>query len=376
MATGYSTAEVLAAKRIMGVISRVGPGLNPLSRFLGFNIGGNNRKQFGGRRFFYDVFNRTRKVAGARAPGQQSAMIAPQKVGEVSNTFPRAAETMELLYEDVYNRRKIGGPVTELDQMGLDYITRQELYLGERFSNLIEFQTAAMLRGLYYYQQSGDTLYHSFTSTTAAKTIDFQIPSGNKNQLDMLGSGAIIGSSWLTSSTDIPTDLFQINQAMQQLSGFSLGHIFLKSGLWNAIVNNDYVVAQAGSASSPVDSISKESDGNFTAVLRALPWLTFHIVDHGLDVWNGTTETYTQLIQDDCFIGLPSAPPSEYCQYLEGSEIVVEGPGKSAPQGEQFGFYPFAYPNFDPARWDLSAVFNGIPALTVPSAVVYGDATP
>ena len=57
-------------------------------------------------------------------------------------------------------------------------------------------------------------------------------------------------------------------------------------------------------------------------------------------------------------------------RYLEGSEIVTEGPG--GQRAEQFGFYPFAYPTHDPSGWELSAVMNGIPALFTPSAMAYG----
>ncbi len=374
MATGYAVADILAAKRIMGVVSRVKPGLTAISKILGFNIGGGNRAQYGGRRFFYDTFNRSRRVATGSLPGQSSNLIAPQKVGEVMGTFPRSAMTIELLDEDIYNQRRIGGPTAELDAMGLEYITRQELFLGEQFANMIEFQTAAMLRGAYYYQSVNGTLFHSFTSASAAQTIDFQVPSGNKNQLNMLGGGNIITASMLLPSTDVVTIFFNINQAMQQLSGFSLGHVICKSQFWNALINNDYVVSQAGSAATPLQSIDKDEDGNFTAVLRSMPWLTFHILEHGLEI--DSTYTYTQLIEDDHFICLPSAPASEYCQYLEGSEIVTEGPGVQAPRGEQFGFYPFAYPMFDPSRWNLSGVFNGVPSLKVPSAVCYADGTP
>ena len=60
-------------------------------------------------------------------------------------------------------------------------------------------------------------------------------------------------------------------------------------------------------------------------------------------------------------------------QYLEGSEIVTEGPG--GPKSEVFGFYPFSYPTHDPSGWDLCAVFNGIPALYLPNALAYGVIT-
>src|SRR5690242_888163 len=110
MATGRSVADILASKRIVKVVSQVGPGLTSLSRMFGMAIGGSNRGEFGGRKFFYDIFNNTRKVAHGSRPGSPTTRVAPQNVGEVMGTFPRAAETIPLLDEDIYNRRRIGGP--------------------------------------------------------------------------------------------------------------------------------------------------------------------------------------------------------------------------------------------------------------------------
>lgn len=370
MATGRSVAEILAAKQILKVVSRVKPALTALSTMFGFNIGGSNRIQFGGRQFFYDVFSRTRDVAGARNPGQQSAFIKPQKVGEVLGVFPRAAETIKLLDEDIYNRRRVGGPVSELDSLGESYITRQEMYLAERFANMIEFQTAAMLRGSYSYSQDGDNLYHAFSG--GSRTIDFKIPAGNKGGLDMLGGGNLIAASWATSSTDIPAHLMNINEAMQELTGYPLRNIVCKADVWGYVINNTKVAAQGGTANVVFERIQQDENGNFIAVLRALPWIKWHIMGHGLNL--GSSNAYTQLIEDDYFFGFPDPSP-EWCQYIEGSEIVTEGPGVGAPRGEQFGFYPYAYPMHDPSGWNLTAVFNGIPALYVPQAVVYGNST-
>ena len=88
------------------------------------------------------------------------------------------------------NRRDIGGPSTQLDHRGERFVTRQEAYLAQRFANLIEFQTAAMIRGTYSYDEVGDELRHSFDA--AETTIDFNIPAENKDSLDMLGDGGII----------------------------------------------------------------------------------------------------------------------------------------------------------------------------------------
>lgn len=370
MATGYSAADILAPKQIIGVFSRVKPALRTLSTLFGFNIGGANRTNYSnvGRQFFYDTFNSTRKVAPGRLPGQPSQEIAPQKVGEVAGTFPRVAMKMDLLDEKICNQRAVGGPATTLDQAGLSYITRQEMFMGEQITNVIEFQTMAMLRGAYYYVQSGDQLSHTWTSSGAAQTIDFQVPSGNKSTLNMLGSGAIL--STLTATTDFPSMVLNIKKAMQQLNGFTPTHFVCKSPLWNKIVNNDYVVAQGGSSNEPFKSFDMDDQGNAVAILRGIPWLKFHILDHGLEV--GSTPTYTDLIDDDYFSMFPDPSP-EWCQYLEGAEMVTEGPGYNAPRSWQYGTATYAYPRHDPSGWTLHALHNGIPQLTVPSAVVYGN---
>lgn len=95
----------------------------------------------------------------------------------------------------------------------------------------------------------------------------------------------------------------------------------------------------------------------------------FHIVDYGLEIWNGSSEVFTKLIPDDRAAFFPQPSP-RWVRYLEGSEIVTEGP--SGQRAEQFGFYPFAWPTHDPSGWELSAVMNGIPALYTPSAMAYG----
>lgn len=364
MATGLSIDAMFDPNRILGVFSRVKKAANPLSRLLGFNIGGSNRRPYAGREFVYDVFNSTRTVAQGRGPGQSSAVIEPQLVGQVRGTFPRAAEKMLLTDEKIHNLRAIGGPAGELDKAGETYINRQQLYMGERFANVIEFQTAAMLRGGYTFVQSGDTLAHDFTGTGVS--VDFRVPSGNKSQLNMLGAGNIISASWATNSTDIPTQLFGINNALLQLNGFSLAHICLTSSLWNSVVNNDYVQAQAGSSAAPAE-ISKEDDGTFTAVLKAMPWLTWHIIDNGLNI--GTSNTYTKLISDTSFIGFPE-PSAEWCEYLDGSEMVTEGP--TGTRSEKFGAYAYGHPQHDPSGWAMYGGLNGCPSLIVPSAVVYG----
>jgi len=364
---GVSTQQILAPKTILHAISQMGLPGTTLQRLFGWGFGGANVERQSGRNFSYDIFDNTRRVATGRVPGQASSRQEPQKVGNVNGTFPRAAETISLLDEDLLNRRAFGGGADQLDLGGESYITRQEAYLAQRFANLVEFQTAAMLRGSYTYHDDGDVLHHGFTG--GSLTVDFQIPAGNKTQLDMLGAGNILDADWALAATDIPLHLQNINAALLELTGMGLAHVVLTSVGWRYVLNNTKVQAMGGSVNTPFESMKRTSSGEFEAVLRALPWITFHIVDYGLQVWNGSAEVFTKLIANDRAAFFPQPAP-RWVRYLEGSEIVTEGPG--GQRSEQFGFYPFAWPTHDPSGWELSAVLNGIPALFTPSAMAYG----
>src|SRR5262245_24181110 len=153
----YATSQLLAPKTILKAISQLELPGTSLQTLFGWGLGGTNIARQGGRKFSYDVFNVTRKVATGRVPAQSLAVTKPQAVRGVSATFPRAAEKISLLDEELLNRRPIGGPDAGLDRSEL-FVTRQEAYLAQRFANLIEFQTAAMFRGQYSYTNDGDLM--------------------------------------------------------------------------------------------------------------------------------------------------------------------------------------------------------------------------
>lgn len=365
-----STRDLLASKTILRAISQIQAPGTTLQRLFGWGFTGANRRRQSGRNFAYDIFDATRNVATARLPAQASARIDSQLVGHSTGTFPRSAETIALRDEDLLNQRRIGGSIDQLDDEGEVFITRQEAYLAQRFANLIEFQTAAMLRGSYSFSSVGDELRHGFSG--GETTVDFKVPASNLTQLNMLGGGNILDADWNTPATDIPSHLYEINQAMVQLTGMGLAHIVVSSTVWQMLTSNEVIQAGGGTSQVVFETLRRNGSGEFTAVLRAIPWVTFHIVDYGLTVWNGSAQTYTRLIEDDHAAFLPE-PSARWTQFLEGSEIVTEGPGGT--RAERFGFYPFAYAVHDPSGWELSAVMNGLPALYTPSAVAYGKVT-
>ena len=56
-----------------------------------------------------------------------------------------------------------------------------------------------------------------------------------------------------------------------------LAHVVLTSVGWQHIVNNTKVQAQGGSANVVFDSLQRVGAGEFSVVLRAIPWITFHV---------------------------------------------------------------------------------------------------
>lgn len=375
---GRSVNELMAPEVILREVSRLQLPGTVLSDLFGWGMSARDPETQTGnmidyplRDGSYDVFNRTQEVATARVPGQAHANMPPQKVGKVRFTIPRSAERIPLTDEDLVNRRAIGQAVTVVDSMGENYIMRQKRYLAEKVANMIEFQTAALLRGSYTFDQQGDELRQGFSG--GEETIDFQIPSGNKNQLDMTGGGAIIDASWATSTTDIPGHFLEINDAMNSLTGLGIEHAVMNSRTFAYLLNNDKIKAQAGTSNTPFETYNRTGPARFSVTLKALPWLQLHIVDYKLRIWNGSAFAITSLIADDQVSMFPTPSPA-WVQYLNGGEVVTEGP--NGVRAFRHGAYFYGYPSWDPSGWNLCEVHNGIPALYIPAAIVNADVTP
>lgn len=358
---------------INSVISELNVVNDRLQTLFGGGMGGGNVQQYRGRNFGYDIFNQTREVSTGRAPGATAATIAANPVGRVSGVFPRFNEKLPLLFENIHNLRQIGGPTSELDAAGESYIRRQAQIVKQRFTNSREFQFAAMLRGSYTYTISGDDLIHAFSG--GSMTVSYQVPSGNRTavggsfaaNLNPLGSGNIITAAWSSSSTDIPSQIYAINAAGEQLTGYPIKHICCDSTVWNYVTSNSKVQALSGTANVVFDYLTRsDASHDFTAVLRGMPWITWHITDGGLNL-NGT---FSKLFPSTHAAFLPEPSP-EWVTYFEGSEVVSEVAANT--QAERFGSYFWAKPTDDPAGYQLHGVHNGIPVLFVPSAIFFGQ---
>lgn len=371
--SGRAVAELLAPEVILREVSQIQLPGTVLSDLFDWGLPARDPDNMTGnmvnyplREGSFDVFNRTRRLATGSVPGTANTNIKPQKVGRTRFTIPRTAEQIPLTDEELVNRRQIGQAVTVVDSLGENYLMRQKRYLAEAVANMIEFQTAALLRGSYTFSQNGDELRQGFTG--GEDTIDWQVPANNKNQLN-----GIIASSWATTTTDIPGEVSAVNRQCNTNTGLGIEHAVCNSKTWQYVINCDKVKAQAGTSNTPFETYNRTGPGQFEVTLRAIPWVQWHIVDYTLEIWDGSNFTDTALIADDQVSMFPT-PSAAWVQYLNGGEVVTEGP--RGPRAFQYGFYAYGYEQWNPSGWNLANVHNGIPALYVPAAIFNADVTP
>lgn len=296
-----SLHEVLSTQVTTRVVSREAGANHYLLQLFGMVPGGRNERQVGHRQFGYDIFNDTRTVAQGRLPGVAAGTATRQAVGRVQGVFPRMNEKLILLAEELHNFRVLGGPNSIFDNRGVQYTLRQQRYMGQRAGNWRMALLAGMLRGgLIYAHQSGDSVYYDFTSTGASWTIDWQMPAGNKTQLDITGGGDIITGTWATTTNDIPLMLNNINAALQQVVGTILGTIICPINVWQAVINNDYVQSLAGISNPPFTQqervVGRSNNGLPQTVIlgriAAVPWIDWIITNEGLKVGAPGSESF------------------------------------------------------------------------------------
>jgi hypothetical protein len=353
-------------------ISRLATPRARLGNFWGTNIGGPNTSDVGGIQFGWDIFDRVREIAKGRPHGTGPSSVAPNPVGHVSATAYRAHEKVHLAEARIFRTRGLGQPWGSIDVRGQRYVLAQQERIAQRFRNHREFLISRLMRGGFDILISGDDMIPVDTGNGHI-AVSFQIPAGNKSQLDMLGAGDILNVSWATvGSADIPTDIIQINAAFEQLHGRPLRHAWCDGATILYVMNNAKMQSLAGTANRVFQTFTPSGvvgpdgiqDTGFTVVFNAIPWLVWHVYESGLDV-NGTYTKYWPT----GVVGFTSDPDPGVVEWYEGSEVVAEN--VMDPGSERYGFAAWNTRVIDPAGFEMKALDVGLPVLYIPKAIAY-----
>lgn len=398
MATFISLHELLTPQVILKAVSRIRKFQGRLGRWVGFQPNRYNpdrvslegpNSRYGDTRFAsFRLDDVTRVVAKARAPGTGPASVPVNPVGEVRVSCARFHEKVRLLGEFLGNLSPIIGPNSQIDSGGQSYIARQTTHLAEKYNNTIELVAMGMFQDNLYFQLAGDNLLPVIGAPTAPNLgfqIPFQMPAGNKNQLNMLGTGNIINIGWQNTGAPLLKNCLMIQAAMTQLSGYQPKHFWMNSLQWYNVLLNTEVRNTAGSSNTPFaqyDRIKEmnadgEPGAEFSAELRGLPWAQWHISDDvlvtGSDIdptWASapSTATFIKVCPDNTVMIAPE-PSADWTELYLGAEWISENAGQ--PMTLKRGYTFWKEWVTQPSCIELIALMNMIPLLYVPKAIAF-----
>ena len=394
-----SLHDLLTPQVILKAVSRIRKFQGRLGRWVGFqpnrfnpdnvSLEGPNVR-YGDTRFAtFRLDDVTRVVSKGRAPGTGPASVPANPVGDVRVSCARFHEKVRLLGEFLGNLSPIIGPNSQIDTGGQSYIARQTVHLAEKYNNTIELMTTGMFQDNLYFQLSGDNLLPVIgapTSPNIGIQIPFQIPSGNKNQLNLLGTGNIINIGWQNTGAPLIKNCLQIQAAMTQLSGYQPKHFWMNSLMWYNVLLNTEVRNTAGSSNTPFASYDrvteKAVDGQpqpeFAAELRGIPWAQWHVADDVLvtnsdidPTWSSApaAATFIKVCPDNTVMITPE-PSADWTEMYQGAEYISENAGQ--PMTLKRGYTFWKEWVTQPSCIELIALMNMIPLLYVPKAVAFG----
>ena len=222
--------QIIGAENLVGVIQGIKPGvpsvlpeamLRPTDRVNG-NIG------------TYLKVEGTRKTARLVYYGGPSVGRKMKGVTEVGVALMHFLENNMHKPTTLMNLKAIGSEIRQ--KMGRDEIARQtgsfkQLFVNARTSASI----SALAKGSIWFDGEGNLLP---TAGSAAVTVDFQIPAGNQNQLDVLGAGNIIAAKWSGAGAAIHTHIKNLKVASVKKTGYRITEAFYGGNVLDYFLTN------------------------------------------------------------------------------------------------------------------------------------------
>lgn len=373
-----SYLDILRPQVLTQVVRQVVASADPILNFMGFQPGGSNEKFYGhGREGLYHIYDDTRKVGISRAPGTPAARSDKQAMKQVPFVYPRMHDSVSLLAEFFHNLGRIDNPSMR-DEAGKDMIMRQSQTLMQKAAGWRIAMTVGMLRDSLYFHEDGDNWNFNYTSASSLGQHNFRVPPGNKSQLNMTardGTTSIHGASiidvpWNSPGADIPLHFDKINQARSAVGVGPVRHVHVNSTTFRPLSYNESLSATQGIANPPFTNYQREvgtrPDGSalheYVAQFLALPGVTFHVSDEGLELWDAVNSvfSFTKHWANGMAV-LMGEPNAERYTLYQGSEPIAEYDG--GPETVRVGLSSWTKKTANPTATEVYILDN---ALTVP----------
>ncbi len=230
---------------------------------------------------------------------------------------------------------------------------------------------SALVAGRIRYDREGNLVDPNAVSS--AVDVDFGVPAGNRDQLDVDGSGDIIDASWALSGTPIATHIRRLKKAAVRLSGYRIKHAFYAENLLEFILDNNQLSA-----------IINRNDGFQTMALAGEIPPVLNLQWHPIDdlFFEDQNGDIVELVTADTVVFTPDPSP-EWWEVIEGSfpvprnfNISADALAAVSNMTEENGMFSYATMLPDPPSIKQLAGDTFLPVLKVPRAIFIADVTP
>lgn len=318
-----------------------------------------------------------REVDSTRRVARQVHRGSPaRQVRDIPGVRERIVQTIhnfESITHDISELTNIESPDGVVQPNGEAEIARQteefmRLFMNHRASAMY----SVLANGTIDYDGDGNLLA---PGSAGALSVDFGVPAGNKNQLDVDGTGDIIDLSWAAAGTPIHTQMKNLRRASRKLTGYPLRRAFYGENILDHFLNNTKIKELINRSVSRQDQAAA---GEVPSPLLGFQWHpiyeAFFQDKDGVDV---------DFFGPDTVVFTPDPSP-EWWEVVEGSTPVPRGLGNISADASAAladimqvnGLFSYARINFNPVVIEQFAGDEHIPLLKVPKAIFIADVTP
>jgi hypothetical protein len=360
-----SINDILGAPNLCGIIQSTKSGVpNPFPDAFY-----QTDKRVDGDTAEYKTFTGTRSPATLSAYGAPSKNRQLRDVGVKTVKLLHSAENIVLPVKDYVNLLSYND--LHKQRLGSEEVARQ---ISEARKAQDILRISAMVSMMFQTQVSFDTAGNLRpTSSGAATTITYGVPSANQTQLNVFGSGNILSAGWQTASTDIAGQVRNLHQAAVQLSGYELKHAFYGKNIAGYLANNTAMGNYFFRDQYQPDSFGPQyiATADIPNPLLGLQWHKAYY-----SFYYDQNNSKQSFVGDDQIVFTPE-PSLDWVGILEGSYpvptkagiVTSAEPSVVSDMILQSGMFAYGVPSADPPTAKIVYGDTFLPILKVPSAI-------
>jgi hypothetical protein len=360
-----SINDILGAPNLCGIIQSTVSGIpNPFPQAF-FQVD----QTVDGDTGEYKTYSGTRTNATISPYGAPSKNRQLRDIGVMSVKLLHSIENIVLPVKDYVNLLNYND--LHKQKLGIDEVSRQIREARWTQDNLrISALTSMLFKTQIYYDGQGNLLP---SATGAQTTVNYNVPAGNQNQLNVFGAGNVISATWSNTATTIDVQIRALHQAAVQLTGHELKHAFYGQNVPTYLTSNTNLGNYFFRDSYSPDGFNPQFIAT-ADIPNPLLGLTWHKAYQSFFVdQNGNTQS---LVGPDQIVFTPE-PSTAWIGFLEGTYPVPTKAGIVTPaepsvvtgMETRAGMFAYGTASTDPPTAKIVYGDTFLPVLKIPSAV-------